>query len=307
MSLVAQPGTPIRPSTPPYRLINNTLQPTYSFASTVASSSLSDDRSATSSPTGSFVSNGSPLKRPITPPSPSHSPESRQRSCTPAPARPSLDSLSNISIRPRRSTAATSCYTKLAFLLWIVTVGFFVWWQGWHTLNPPLIPLESIAHVTAQHITFGTEVVKDLAVLRDSCSWRDIQTTELDSLAIVTRPHSARAADSLLVTSQTAHQLSNALETPNIMVLAHFYDLELHVNTILKHFKSIFARRPSRTIPSEQVISDEVDSYLAQTVPLDLKELQAELDVQQDRCEIIAHQRDRVVPELRRIQKQLGL
>ncbi|KAG9000573.1 hypothetical protein FRB90_011781 [Tulasnella sp. 427] len=176
---------------------------------------------------------------------------------------------------------------KLVFLLWIVTAGFFVWWQGWHTLNPPLIPLESIAHVAAQHITLGTEVVKDLAVLRDSCSRRDIRTTELDSLPIVTRPHFARAADSLLVTSQTAHQLSNALETPNIMVLAHFFDLELHssdhdrplVNTILKHFKSILARRPSRTIPSERVISDEVDSYFAQTVPLDLKELQAELDL----------------------------
>ncbi|KAG8952949.1 hypothetical protein FRC04_003401 [Tulasnella sp. 424] len=305
MSLVAQPGTPSRPSTPPSRIINNSLRTTFSLASTATSSSFIEDHSASSSPSSSFVSNGSPLKRPITPPSPSPSPEARQRSCTPAPSRPSLDSLSSISIK--RPSPRTSCFTKLAFLLWIITAGFFVWWQGWHTRNPPPIPLESIAHVTAQHVTLGAEVVKDLADLRDSCSWRDIRAAELDSLSVLTRPHSARAADSLLVTAQTATQLSNSLTTPNIMVLAHFYDLELHVTTILKNLKSILARRPSRVIQSELIISDEVDSYLAHTVPFDLKELRVELDLQQDRCEIIFHQRDRVVPELRRIQKQLGL
>ncbi|KAG9049038.1 hypothetical protein FS837_011417 [Tulasnella sp. UAMH 9824] len=305
MSLVAQPGTPSRPSTPSSRIINNALQTTFSFASTAASSSFDEDHSTSSSPSSSIVSNGSPLKRPITPPSPSPSPETRQRSCTPAPPRPSLDSLSNISAK--HSQSRTSCFTKLAFLLWIITAGFFVWWQGWHTRNPPPIPLESIAHVTAQHVTLGAEVVKDLAELRDSCSWRDIRATELESLSVLTRPHSSRAADSLLVASQTATQLSNSLITPNIMVLAHFYDLELHVTTILKHLKSILASRPTRIIQSELVISDEVDSYLAHTIPFDLKELRTELDLQKDRCEIVFHQRDRIVPELRQIQKQLGL
>ncbi len=64
---------------------------------------------------------------------------------------------------------------------------------------------------------------------------------------------------------------------------------------------------PSRSLKLETDLKSQVDDYLASTLPQDLAELRSILDIAAERCEVVLHQRSTVLPELQRLQSDLGL
>ena len=159
------------PSTPP--LPTHALRNTGSFASTATDSDFplgeSSNPSHTSSPLSSFASDSDRdvFKR-----------QSRGRSSSPTPITRKSPPASLRSRTKKTETSDRSCLGRVAFLLWVLSAACALSYFGYHSLQPPRPPLESIARVTSQHVTLGLDVVKDLTSQRQACSWDELNAVQ---------------------------------------------------------------------------------------------------------------------------------